>query len=71
MSNVHTLSQCSPYMCVMDCDRKRFLSWAAKKSDSAKSSTSAAEKLSFLNYHAHWVLGTTVPRTFVRQWAGE
>lgn len=48
MSNVHTLSQCSPYMCLTDCDRKRFLSWAAKKSDNAKSSTSAAEKLSFL-----------------------
>lgn len=58
MSNVHTLSQCSPYMCVMDCDRRRFLSWAAKKSDSAKSSTSAAEKLSFLKYHVtgSWAL---------------
>ena len=70
MPNVHTLSQCSPYMCLMDCDRECFLLWAAKKSDSAKASASATKKLSFLQHHAHWVLGTTVSRMCVCQWAG-
>lgn len=55
----------------MGCDRKCFLLWVAKKSESAKPSTSVTKKTVFpLSYNIHtcWVLGTTISKMFMHQW---